>query len=26
MAFYDDQAIYFRGLIQFIQDVDAGRF
>jgi proline iminopeptidase len=26
MALYDDQAIYFRGLIQFIQDVDAGRF
>jgi len=26
MALYDDQAIYFRGLIQFIQDVDAGQF
>jgi len=26
MALYDDQAVYFRGLIQFIQDVDAGRF
>ena len=26
MAMYDDQEIYFRGLIQFIQDVDAGRF
>lgn len=26
MALYDDQEIYFRGLIQFIQDVDAGRF
>jgi len=26
MAMYDDQAVYFRGLIQFIQDVDAGRF
>jgi proline iminopeptidase len=26
MALYDDQAIYFRGLIQFIQDVDAARF
>ena len=26
MALYDDQTIYFRGLIQFIQDVDAGRF
>jgi proline iminopeptidase len=26
MALYDDQAIYFRGLIQFIQDLDAGRF
>ncbi|HET8628586.1 MAG TPA: proline iminopeptidase-family hydrolase [Thermomicrobiales bacterium] len=25
MALYDDQAAYFRGLIQFIQDVDAGR-
>jgi proline iminopeptidase len=25
MALYDDQAIYFRGLIQFIQDVDASR-
>jgi proline iminopeptidase len=26
LAMYDDQKIYFRGLIQFIQDVDAGRF
>ncbi len=26
MALYDDQAIYFRGLIQFIQDVDVGHF
>jgi len=26
MALYDDQEIYFQGLIQFIQDVDAGRF
>jgi proline iminopeptidase len=26
MALYDDQEIYFRGLIQFIQDVDMGRF
>jgi len=26
MAMYDDQAVYFQGLIQFIQDVDAGRF
>jgi len=26
MALYDDQATYFRGLIQFIHDVDAGRF
>jgi proline iminopeptidase len=25
MAMYDDQEVYFRGLIQFIQDVDAGR-
>ncbi|HZC07249.1 MAG TPA: proline iminopeptidase-family hydrolase [Ktedonobacterales bacterium] len=25
-ALYDDQDIYFRGLIQFIHDVDAGRF
>jgi hypothetical protein len=23
---YDDQEIYFRGLTQFIHDVDAGRF
>ena len=26
LALYDDQEIYFRGLIQFIQEVDAGRF
>jgi len=26
LALYDDQEIYFRGLIQFIQDVDTGRF
>jgi len=26
LALYDDQENYFRGLIQFIQDVDAGRF
>lgn len=26
MAQYDDQEVYFRGLIQFIEDVDAGRF
>jgi proline iminopeptidase len=26
LAMYDDQKVYFKGLIQFIQDVDAGRF
>ena len=26
LALYDDQETYFRGLIQFIQEVDAGRF
>ena len=26
MALYDDQEVYFRGLITFIQDVNAGRF
>jgi proline iminopeptidase len=26
MALYDDQAVYFRGLIQFIYDVDADQF
>ena len=26
MALYDDQATYFRGLIEFIHDVSAGRF
>lgn len=25
-ALYDDQQTYFRGLVQFIHDVDAGRF
>ncbi len=25
MAMYDDQETYFRGLVQFIRDVDAGR-
>jgi proline iminopeptidase len=26
MAHYDDQRVYFDGLIQFLRDVDAGRF
>ena len=26
LAMYDDQEVYFRGLIQFISDVNAGRF
>lgn len=26
MALYDDQQVYFKGLIQFIRDVNAGRF
>ncbi|GAC1650167.1 MAG: proline-specific peptidase family protein [Herpetosiphon sp.] len=26
MAMYDDQQVYFEGLIAFIKDVDAGRF
>ena len=26
LALYDDQAVYFRGLTEFIHDVDAGRF
>jgi len=26
MALYDDQATYFRGLIEFIHDVSTGRF
>jgi proline iminopeptidase len=26
LALYDDQQTYFRGFIQFVQDVDAGRF
>ncbi len=26
LALYDDQAVYFEGLIQFIHDVNAGRF
>jgi proline iminopeptidase len=25
-ALYDDQVIYYDGLIRFIRDVDAGRF
>ncbi|HVR28663.1 MAG TPA: proline iminopeptidase-family hydrolase [Thermoanaerobaculia bacterium] len=25
MALYDDQAVYFRGLVQFLRDVDEGR-
>lgn len=25
MAFYDDQQTYFKGLIQFVQDVDSGK-
>ena len=25
-AIYDDQQVYFRGLVRFIHDVDAGRF
>ena len=25
MALYDDQATYFRGLVQFVHDVDPGR-
>jgi proline iminopeptidase len=26
LAMYDDQETYFQGLIDFIRDVDAGRF
>jgi proline iminopeptidase len=26
MAMYDDQKVYFAGVVQFIHDVDAGRF
>jgi proline iminopeptidase len=26
LAPYDDQQVYFQGLIDFIRDVDAGRF
>jgi proline iminopeptidase len=26
MALYDDQQTYFRGIITFVKDVDAGRF
>jgi proline iminopeptidase len=26
MAMYDDQKIYFEGLVKFVKDVDAGRF
>lgn len=26
LAMYDDQQVYFRGLIDFVHDVDAGRF
>ena len=26
MAMYDDQEVYFRGLVQFLNDVDAGLF
>ncbi len=26
MAMYDDQATYFKGLIQFLKDVDTGKF
>ncbi len=26
LALYDDQEVYFKGLIEFIRDVDAGRF
>ncbi len=26
MAAYDDQEIYFEGLIKFVRDVDSGRF
>jgi proline iminopeptidase len=26
LALYDDQTVYMKGLIQFIRDVDSGRF
>jgi len=26
LALYDDQKVYFGGLLTFIRDVDAGRF
>jgi proline iminopeptidase len=26
LPFYDDQQRYFQGLIQFVEDVDEGRF
>lgn len=26
LAMYDDQQTYFNGLIEFVHDVDAGRF
>jgi proline iminopeptidase len=26
MAMYDDQQVYFDGLIKFIKDVDGGKF
>lgn len=26
LALYDDQQVYFEGLIRFIRDVDQGRF
>jgi proline iminopeptidase len=26
LAVYDDQQTYFKGLIEFIRDVDTGRF
>ena len=26
MALYDDQQVYFEGLIQFVEEVDTGRF
>ena len=25
LAMYDDQAVYFRGLLDFLRDLDAGR-
>jgi proline iminopeptidase len=26
MALYDDQKVYFDGLVKFLRDVDSGRF